>query len=519
MLSLVEPKSKQVLALVQFFSEWRLPGANTLLSLATILSFLFTQWYNLPAISSVWQPLTRRFIASVTLDAEDRLTKEVTDWVSTNVLWPRKARFWNAHTNKGEMERLREHRRVFGLSRTQPVPQTDSVYFSPEKQSTWFIFERRLFFVHIKGSYTPPAPYRGYGHEEEAIRIVCLGRTVAPIKKFLNTCRAFSRGRVESFVSVFTSSDGSWCEQSLQPTRPLETIHLDPEIKQDLLEDIQDYIDPETRRFYTDRGIPYRRGYLLYGPPGTGKTSLCMAIAGIIKLPLYILRLSSLDGDRELESQFNSLPSSCLVLMEDIDGIRLERGRKKSKSSSDSDEQPCTLSGLLNVLDGVASLEGRVVVMTANSPELLDEALTRPGRIDKKVYLGYISYDSARSMFLRIMGLVHPASSKQIEGDDGVGLKDHPPVLDRDKGSNSINDQELEKLAERFALSIPPETFTPAQVQEYLLTQRGNVQAAVERAPAWVEAEKARMLKKVIVAANDTGTQSDEEDNKEEDSS
>src|SRR5581483_10706952 len=116
------------------------------------------------------------------------------------------------------------------------------------------------------------------------------------------------------------------------------------------------------------------------------------------------------------------LPPRCLVLLEDIDAVGIKRRtRKRDDSDSDDDSDDgsdkddneddyarghsdCTLSGLLNVLDGVASQEGRIVLMTSNFAEKLDKALVRPGRVDRMIYLGHISPRSSELMFLRMYG-------------------------------------------------------------------------------------------------------------------
>ena len=69
-----------------------------------------------------------------------------------------------------------------------------------------------------------------------------------------------------------------WIRVATRPSRPLATVVLDYKQKAALLNDINEYLHPETPRWYANRGIPYRRGYLFHGPPGTGKTSLSFAL-------------------------------------------------------------------------------------------------------------------------------------------------------------------------------------------------------------------------------------------------
>jgi len=64
---------------------------------------------------------------------------------------------------------------------------------------------------------------------------------------------------------------GGWGKKMVRPSRPISTIDLDKEKKDSLVNDIREYLPPSTRKFHSNRGIPYRRKYLFYGPPGTGK--------------------------------------------------------------------------------------------------------------------------------------------------------------------------------------------------------------------------------------------------------
>lgn len=121
-----------------------------------------------------------------------------------------------------------------------------------------------------------------------------------------------------------------------------------------------------------------------------------------------------------------------------------------------------TLSGLLNAIDGNASQEGRLLIMTSNNPDALDPALTRPGRIDKKVYFGNVTKSAANSIFMRLIGrsaLAHDALFS-------MGY--------------------IEQCATEFAEKLPSHIFTPAQVQNFLQGCRGNPVQALAQIDAWV---------------------------------
>lgn len=176
--------------------------------------------------------------------------------------------------------------------------------------------------------------------------------------------------------------------------RPLESVVLAEGVKERIVDDVQDFIGSAS--WYHDRGIPYRRGYLLYGPPGTGKSSFIQALAGELDYDIAILNLSErgLTDDR-LNHLLTIVPSRTLVLLEDVDAAFSNR-----RTQSDADGYRganVTFSGLLNTLDGVASAEERIIFLTTNHVERLDEALVRPGRVDMTVRLGEITrYQVAR---------------------------------------------------------------------------------------------------------------------------
>jgi SpoVK/Ycf46/Vps4 family AAA+-type ATPase len=142
-----------------------------------------------------------------------------------------------------------------------------------------------------------------------------------------------------------------------------------------------------SEKWYAERGIPWRRGYLLYGTPGTGKTSFARAIAEDIDMPVHLFDLASMTNTDLVKGWDRVLASTpCMVLLEDIDCVFAGR---KNVAHSDG----VTFDCLLNCLDGVDRAEGVMLVITTNHLDKVDAALgrpvnadegcSRPGRIDR----------------------------------------------------------------------------------------------------------------------------------------
>jgi chaperone BCS1 len=270
----------------------------------------------------------------------------------------------------------------------------------------------------------------------------------------------------------------------------LDTVHFDESIKQNLIADIRNYLDPRTQRLYQSRSMPYRRGYLLHGPPGTGKSSLSSAIAGEFGLDLYELKVPSMGSDADLEQAFQEIPPRCIVLLEDIDCVwardqpmeRLHHDTESHSSSSSSSVVPnVTLSGLLNVLDGVGSQEGRVVIMTTNKIEKLDSALVRPGRVDLKVHLGHISAKSAEDMFMRMF-------APELLSWARMTTAEH--ALEEGPLEQYVSSEQVKMLAAKFASFIPEKTFTPSQLQGFFQVHLNSAVDAAAGIEAWVKREQ-----------------------------
>src|SRR6516162_2104500 len=274
---------------------------------------------------------------------------------------------------------------------------------------------------------------------QETMTIQIVGGTRSLVEGLLGEAYAASLPKSPG-VSVLTAHHNSWQATTWQPKRPLGSLVLADSILEDLLADLREFY--RSGAWYAERGIPYRRGYLLHGPPGTGKTTLVLALAGELKLSVAVLSLSSrLMSDEALRSMIDALPVATLLLIEDVDCVFKDQRNTTSETG-------VTLSGLLNALDGVSSREGRVLFLTTNHPEKLDPALVRPGRVDRKVELGYATADQARRLFLWFYRGSGPSPA------------------------------ELSRLADRFAAQIPAGKLCMAAIQEHLLRHRREPEAA-----------------------------------------
>lgn len=168
----------------------------------------------------------------------------------------------------------------------------------------------------------------------------------------------------------------TWIGKTSRGKRSISSVVLPDGIGEDILEDVREFLG--RREWYSERGIPHRRGILLYGEPGAGKTSLCTAVASSLLLNIYVLDLADEEvGDATLLQALNQTPPNCIVLMEDIDCAFAPRPSSLNVSSGFDPStgrmsmgmpmgQSLTLSGLLNAIDGVGASEGRICFATTN---------------------------------------------------------------------------------------------------------------------------------------------------------
>ncbi len=160
------------------------------------------------------------------------------------------------------------------------------------------------------------------------------------------------------------------------------------EVKNEVMEIVDFLRDPDR---YRRLGAQIPRGVLLSGPPGTGKTLLARAVAGEAHVPFFSISASEFiemivgvgaSRVRDLFDQAKKV-APAIIFIDELDAIGRARGGAHRCGGNDEREQ--TLNQILTEMDGFTGSEGVVVLAATNRPEILDPALLRPGRFDRRV--------------------------------------------------------------------------------------------------------------------------------------
>jgi cell division protease FtsH len=154
------------------------------------------------------------------------------------------------------------------------------------------------------------------------------------------------------------------------------------------LEEIIDFL--KNPKKYLDIGARIPKGVLLIGPPGTGKTLLARAVAGEADVPFYLISGSDFVemfvgvGASRVRDMFKNAKATapCIVFIDEIDAVGRQRG---AGMGGGNDEREQTLNQLLVEMDGFGTNSGIIVIAATNRPDVLDPALTRPGRFDRQI--------------------------------------------------------------------------------------------------------------------------------------
>jgi len=394
------------------------------------------------------------------------------------------------------------------------------------------------------------------------------GRNKKLLEAILESGREIQRRRMEKYLTVVQVYDYkehglNWLhpqdKDRKQPGRSISSVVL-PRCPsaglcqaEALLEDAREFLDSEL--WYTERGIPYRRGYLLHGIPGGGKSSLIMAVASELMLPIYMLQLSSEQmSDETLNSllQYGMHDPPTILLLEDVDMLHsavLNRRSNDAKERAEEEEEEesddaaktgkngksakprsprkgrggrLTLSGLLNALDGPTATTGRLLFMTTNARDRLDPALRRSGRIDYELEFTNAEREQTERLFerfyqdFRSSGARSKASTGAVDLEDGPAGRPEASARSGAAGASAAKGQSLstKELAAAFAKQVEESgvQLTTADIQRHLMKRKTDPQRALSELPALLESHKPKSEQKKTADTADQKKVSDTTD-------
>jgi hypothetical protein len=308
------------------------------------------------------------------------------------------------------------------------------------------------------------------GSEKQKVTIICAGsfngmdQIAALLRKAHELYTQSQREGTKLHVAISDRGNFYWRNVGTRPARLLQSVICEDGIAQSACSDMKDFLEAAT--WYADRGIPYRRGYLLHGQPGTGKSSLVMALAGTLKMPVYQVSLTEQSlTDSTFTLLLNAVEPNSVVLLEDVDAAFCDRTSREGSSLS--------FSGILNAIDGVAASEARILFMTTNHLEKLDPALIRPGRIDVKFEMTLATQPMIAQMFRHFYS--HGAATSSQDNT----ISSCPESA---SGENCVQQCSIHAMSESFSRLVPSKKFSMASVQVYLMQHKRDPAAALARA-------------------------------------
>lgn len=238
-------------------------------------------------------------------------------------------------------------------------------------------------------------------------------------------------------------------------------------------QEITEFVDFLKRpKKYKDLGAKIPRGALLAGPPGTGKTLLAKAAAGEAGVPfLYISGSDFVEmfvgvGASRVRDLFKQAKSRApsIIFIDEIDAV----GRKRESKLGGNDERDSTLNQLLVEMDGFGTDTNVIILAATNRKELLDTALTRPGRFDRTIEVTLPDLDGRKSIFMVHLKPLKLDSSRTIEdyakrlatltpgfsGADIHNLCNEAAIIAARKSKTAITPEDFEMASERVLAGL-----------------------------------------------------------------
>lgn len=299
-----------------------------------------------------------------------------------NGTWRNKALF-NAFSNWHRQARGSVFSRRLSLE-ADTESLKNSVVLGPGYGRHFFFYNGRLFWFTKE-----KLPSQGSEMQKEEIVINVFGRSRVPIEGLIEQFKPKDEHLGKTLV-YDTQEKGEWVLRSIIENRSLESVILPKHIKDGVTKQLDEFYS--MREWFLHKGLAHKICMIFHGMPGVGKTSFIKALAAKYEADVYTLALSTV-SDQTLSAYLSNVPAGSFVLIEDFDTSVAVKDREKPPEAQGvlSMEFPLTLSGILNCLDGITSLDNIAVFLTTNRLHVIDPALLRRGRADLIIELPYLS--------------------------------------------------------------------------------------------------------------------------------
>lgn len=296
----------------------------------------------------------------------------------------------------------------------------------------FFFYKRSFFWMKID-----KLDSSGSERQKEEITLFKLGRSNNKFKQIIDD---FTPDLKDIKFIYNWKTDGGWQKTREVVPKPLASVAMNDNIKQFINRDVPNFIN--MKDWYRRHGLPYKLTAILEGPPGTGKTSLLRAIATEFDKNICTININDIN-DSGFAAALTNAPPSSIIAVEDFDSTSAVKSREViRKDEGDGVFQFLSLSGILNALDGVSTLDDTMVFLTTNHLNSIDPAMYRKGRVDKIVHVGPLTAENAKEYS---ESLFPKESFNDIFKDEIVGCHLHSALLDS-KGDVNLYKESISEV-------------------------------------------------------------------------
>ena len=381
--------------------------------LVTVISALLYQMKAVPV--TIWHFIYRHIVYQITIDNRDNMYLYVTKYFEQHFQHKQRRSqiysYWCEYSDKTSQVKInsknieisnpkyRKNQKedynnfyATGLTENKPSKVDGEYNFLVDHKEDSFIIWHKFvpIIVHKDQERLESARDTDNMMFDSYLFTSFFGKTIILdfIRKISNSRNSEIQSRKETSSIIYKPRWDDWEKTDTIDFEP--KVVLEDGILERIESDLNEFIQEE--EWYKQRGLRYKRGYLFYGKPGNGKSSLSAYLSKKFNKDIYELPINDNNiKEKELTDLFLGIPKNQIILLEDIDCLISDRKTQKKKGIN--------FSSILNMLDGVGSSRGNIIIATTNYIENLDPALIRTGRFDVKVEIKNPSQKQAKKYY------------------------------------------------------------------------------------------------------------------------